>query len=120
MSAFDNGSIAAEIAAASQANGGIITTAGLANCRARQLKPLECDYRGYHMIPAPPPSSGGVVLCETFNILEGYPLGDLGFHSAAGTHLLTEALRRAYHDRNVSLGDPSFVTVDTAHFIDKN
>src|SRR3954454_22363673 len=117
--AFYNGPIAAKIAAASKAGGGILSTGDLAGYKARELKPLECDYRGYHMISAPPPSSGGVVLCETFNILEGYPLGELGFHSAAGTHLLTEAMRRAYHDRNLNLGDPSFVTVDTAHFIDK-
>jgi gamma-glutamyltranspeptidase/glutathione hydrolase len=117
--AFYNGAIAAKIAAASKAGGGILSGADFAAYHARELKPLECDYRGYHLISAPPPSSGGVVLCETFNILEGYPLGELGFHSAAGTHLLTEALRRAYHDRNLNLGDPSFVTVDTAHFIDK-
>lgn len=118
-SAFYNGPIAAKIVAASKAHGGILSTRDFANYKARELKPLECDYRGYRMISAPPPSSGGVVLCETFNILEGYPIGELGFHSAAGTHLLTEALRRAYHDRNLNLGDPSFVTVDTAHFIDK-
>jgi gamma-glutamyltranspeptidase / glutathione hydrolase len=117
--AFYNGPIAAKIAAASNAGGGILSTSDFAAYRARELKPLECDYRGYHLISAPPPSSGGVVLCETLNILEGYPIGQLGFHSAAGTHLLTEAMRRAYHDRNVNLGDPSFVTVDTAHFIDK-
>jgi gamma-glutamyltranspeptidase/glutathione hydrolase len=118
--AFYHGPIAARIAAASKAGGGILTAADLAAYRPRTLKPLECDYRGYHLISAPPPSSGGVVLCETLNILEGYPIGDLGFHSAAGTHLLTEALRRAYHDRNVNLGDPAFVTIDTAHFIDKD
>jgi gamma-glutamyltranspeptidase/glutathione hydrolase len=118
--AFYNGSIAAKIAAASKAGGGILTTKDFAAYKARELKPLECDYRGYHMISAPPPSSGGVVLCETFNILEGYPIGELGWGSAAATHFLTEAFRRAYHDRNLNLGDPSFVTVDTAHFIDKN
>ena len=118
--AFYTGPIAAKIVAASEAGGGILARKDFAGYKARELKPLECDYRGYHMISAPPPSSGGVVLCETFNILEGYPIGELGFHSAAGTHLLTEALRRAYHDRNLNLGDPSFVTVDTAHFIDKN
>jgi gamma-glutamyltranspeptidase/glutathione hydrolase len=117
--AFYNGPIAAKIVAASKAGGGILSTKDFASYRARELKPLECDYRGYHMISAPPPSSGGVVLCETFNILEGYPIGELGYGSAAGTHLLTEAMRRAYHDRNLNLGDPSFVTVDTAHFIDK-
>jgi gamma-glutamyltranspeptidase/glutathione hydrolase len=117
--AFYNGPIAAKIVAASKAGGGILAAKDFAAYRARELKPLECDYRGYHMISAPPPSSGGVVLCETLNILEGYPIGELGFRSAAGTHLLTEAMRRAYHDRNVNLGDPSFVTIDTAHFIDK-
>ncbi|MGN6588852.1 MAG: gamma-glutamyltransferase [Sphingomicrobium sp.] len=118
-SAFYNGPIAAKIVAASKAHGGIMALADFANYRARELKPLECDYRGYHIISAPPPSSGGIVICETLNILEGYPIAKLGFHSAAGTHLLVEAMRRAYHDRNVNLGDPSFVKVDTAHFIDK-
>lgn len=117
--AFYQGPIADKIVAASKANGGILAKRDFADYQARELKPLECDYRGYHMISAPPPSSGGVVLCETFNILEGYPIGELGFHSGAGTHLLVEAMRRAYHDRNLNLGDPSFVTVDTAHFIDK-
>jgi len=117
--AFYDGPIAAKIAAASKAGGGILTRRDFSTFRARELKPLECDYRGYHMISAPPPSSGGVVLCETLNILEGYPIGELGFHSAEGTHLLTEALRRSYHDRNVNLGDPSYVKVDTAHFVDK-
>ena len=118
--AFYNGAIATKIVAASKAHGGIMTMRDFASYRARELKPLECDYRGYHIISAPPPSSGGVVICETLNILEGYPIASLGFHSAAGTHLLVEAMRRAYHDRNVNLGDPSFVKVDTAHFIDKN
>ena len=119
-SAFYSGAIATKIVAASKAHGGIMAIRDFASYRARELKPLECDYRGYHIISAPPPSSGGVVICETLNILEGYPIAALGFHSAAGTHLLVEAMRRAYHDRNVNLGDPSFVKVDTAHFIDKS
>ena len=117
--AFYNGPIGAQIVAASKSGGGILSLNDFGSYRARSLKPLECDYRGYHLISAPPPSSGGVVLCETLNILEGYPVGELGFHSAAGTHFLVEAMRRAYHDRNLNLGDPSFVTVDTGHFIDK-
>src|SRR3954464_3206411 len=80
--AFYKGSIAAKIVAASKAGGGILATKDFAAYRARELKPLEGDYRGYHMISAPPPSSGGVVLCETLNILEGYPIGELGFRSA--------------------------------------
>lgn len=117
--AFYEGSISANIVAASRTHGGILSNADFASYRAHELKPLECEYRGYEIISAPPPSSGGVVLCETLNILEGYPIGKLGFHSAAGTHLLVEALRRAYHDRNLNLGDPAFVKVDTGHFIDK-
>ena len=117
--AFYDGPIAAKMVAASKGGGGIFSLKDFADYHARELKPLECDYRGYHIISAPPPSSGGVVVCETLNILEGYPMDKLGFHSAAGTHLLVEAMRRAYHDRNVNLGDPSFVHVDTGHFIDK-
>ena len=117
--AFYNGSISAKMVAASKAGGGIFSMKDFADYKARELKPLECDYRGYHIISAPPPSSGGVVICETLNILEGYPVGKLGFRSAQGTHFLVEALRRAYHDRNLNLGDPSFIKVDTAHFIDK-
>lgn len=118
-SAFYRGSIASKMVASSKAGGGIFSMKDFDNYSARELKPLECDYRGYHIISSPPPSSGGVVLCETLNILEGYPVGNLGFRSAAGTHLLVEALRRAYHDRNLNLGDPSFIKVDTGHFIDK-
>ena len=117
--AFYDGPISQKIVAASIAGGGIMSKMDFSKYRARELKPLECDYRGYHIISSPPPSSGGVVICETFNIIENYPIGKLGFHSAAGTHLLVEAMRRAYHDRNVNLGDPSFVKVDTGHFIDK-
>ena len=118
--AFYNGPIAAKIVAASKAHGGIMALADFANYRARELKPLECDYRGYHIISAPPPSSGGVVHVRDAQ----HPRGLSGRRSSAstrpqGTHLLVEAMRRAYHDRNVNLGDPSFVKVDTAHFIDK-
>src|SRR5579875_2864080 len=98
--AFYRGPIAARFVAASRAGGGIFTLKDFADYQARELKPLECDYRGFHIISAPPPSSGGVVLCEALNIMEGYPITAMGFHSAAGTHVLIEALRRAYHDRN--------------------
>ncbi|MEQ7874646.1 gamma-glutamyltransferase [Sphingomonas sp. ASV193] len=118
--AFYNGPIGAKIAAASRAGGGLFTTADFAAYRAVERKPIECDYRGYHIVSAPPPSSGGVVLCETLNILEGYDLKGMGFRSAAEVHALTEAMRRAYHDRNTQLGDPDFVKVDTAHFVSKD
>lgn len=115
--AFYKGEIAEKIAASSKAHGGILTKADFAAYRAIERAPLECDYRGYHVISAPPPSSGGVVVCETLNILSAYPMGELGWHSAQNIHYLTEALRRAFHDRNVSLGDPGFVKADVAKLI---
>jgi gamma-glutamyltranspeptidase / glutathione hydrolase len=118
--AFYKGEIAARIVAASKANGGILTRADFASYRAIERTPTECDYRGYHIVSAPLPSSGGVVICETLNILAGYPMGELGFHSAQSVHYLTEALRRAFHDRNVNLGDPDFVKADVARFISKD
>lgn len=117
VEAFYRGDIADRIVAASRAHGGIMTRADFAAYRAVERTPVECDYRGYHVVSAPLPSSGGVVICETLNILSGYPMGDLGFHSAQGAHYMTEALRRAFHDRNVNLGDPDFVKVDVARFI---
>ena len=115
--AFYNGEIAEKIAASSKAHGGILTKADFAGYRAIERTPLECDYRGYHVISAPPPSSGGVVICETLNILSAYPMGALGWHSAQNVHYLTEALRRAFHDRNVNLGDPGFVKADVGKLI---
>ena len=71
--------------------------------------PVRCSYRGYDFISSPPPSSGGATLCLILNILEGYPMKELGFHSAAGIQLSVEAMRHAYVDRNFALGDPDFV-----------
>ncbi|MDE2412355.1 MAG: gamma-glutamyltransferase [Sphingomonadales bacterium] len=117
--AFYKGPLAARIAAANRAGGGIMTARDFAAYKAVERKPIECDYRGYHIISAPPPSSGGVVLCETLNVLEGYDLGAMGFHSSSAVHVTVEALRRAYHDRNLNLGDPDFVKVDTNRFTSK-
>jgi gamma-glutamyltranspeptidase / glutathione hydrolase len=115
--AFYKGEIADRIVAASKMHGGLMTLADFAAYRAVERTPIECDYRGYHIVSAPLPSSGGVVICETLNILAGYPLAGLGFHSAQGVHYMTEALRRAFHDRNVNLGDPDFVKADVARLI---
>jgi len=117
--AFYKGSIARAMVAASRRNGGIFTLDDFVRYKPRELPPLECSYRGYAILSAPPPSSGGVVLCEALNILEGYDIGAMGFHSAQATHALIEALRRAYHDRNLNLGDPAFVHADIAHLISK-
>jgi gamma-glutamyltranspeptidase/glutathione hydrolase len=112
------GPIGAEIVRASEAGGGILTKADFAHYRVRELRPIECDYRGYHVISSPPPSSGGVTLCETLNVLQGYDLAAMGYHSAAEVHVLVEALRRTYIDRNNTLGDPDFVANPIAHLLD--
>lgn len=117
--AFYKGAIARQIVAASKAHRGIMAMGDLAAYTAVERDPIECDYRGYHVISAPLPSSGGVVVCETLNILEGYPMGKLGFHSSQGVHYMVEALRRAYHDRNLNLGDPDFVKPDVERFTSK-
>jgi len=106
---FYKGTVGAYIVAASTAGKGIITQEDLNQYQVRELAPVECDYRGYHIVSAPPPSSGGVVICEILNIVEGYPLKELGFRSAQSVHYQIEAMRHAYLDRNSYLGDPDFV-----------
>ncbi|MBJ9714843.1 gamma-glutamyltransferase, partial [Burkholderia gladioli] len=107
--AFYHGRIPQLVEAASKQGGGVISAADFAAYRAEDTEPLKCDYRGYTFISAPPPSSGGVTLCETLNILEGYDMRALGYHSAAAVHYMTEAMRHAYLDRNTLLGDPHFI-----------
>jgi gamma-glutamyltranspeptidase/glutathione hydrolase len=107
--AFYKGANARKIAAASAANGGILTEADLNTYDAKETKPLTCAYRGFTITSAPPPSSGGTTICEILNILSGYDLKALGFRSAQSVHLMVEAMRHAYLDRNTLLGDPDFV-----------
>ena len=116
---FYKGPVAESIAQSSKLGGGIITLADLAKYRTRELAPIECDYRGYHVVSAPPPSSGGVVICEMLNILEGYPLKELGFRAAQSVHYQIEAMRHAYVDRNSYLGDPDSVANPVARLTDK-
>ncbi|HEV2676992.1 MAG TPA: gamma-glutamyltransferase [Aliidongia sp.] len=108
--AFYKGRIPQAVEAASRTHGGILTAADFAGYTVTESAPLGCDYRGYHFLSAPPPSSGGVTMCETLNILEGYDMKALGFHSADAVHVMTEAMRHAYLDRNSYLGDPAFIT----------
>ncbi|WP_168226384.1 gamma-glutamyltransferase [Bradyrhizobium sp. SK17] len=117
---FYKGWVGAAIVASSQAGKGLLTQEDLDNYKVRELAPVECDYRGYHVVSAPPPSSGGVVICEMLNILEGYPLRELGYHSAQAVHYQIEAMRHAYVDRNSYLGDPDFVKNPLERLLDKN
>ena len=116
---FYKGPVGAAIVASSLAGKGIITQADLDQYKTREMAPVECNYRGYGVVSAPPPSSGGVVICEILNILEGYPLKELGFRSAQSVHYQIEAMRHAYVDRNSYLGDPDFVKNPLARLLDK-
>src|ERR1700681_4900075 len=117
---FYKGFVGSAIVASSQAGKGLITQDDLDGYKTRELAPVECDYRGYHVVSAPPPSSGGVIICEILNVLEGYPLKELGYHSAQAVHYQIEAMRHAYVDRNSYLGDPDFVKNPLDRLLDKN
>ena len=106
--AFYNGAITQEIVKASNANGGILSKADFSNYTVAETQPLQCSYRGYEVISAPPPG-GGTTLCQMLNILEGYKLKQLGWHSTGSLHFMLSAMLYAYADRNTYLGDPDFV-----------
>ena len=117
---FYQGHFAKALVKASVVNGGILSRQDLAGYQAEEVSPLTCSYRGYEFVSVPPPSSGGVSLCEILNILEGYDLKSLGFHTASATRVLIEAMRFAYADRNDTLGDPKFVSNPLAHLLSKD
>jgi gamma-glutamyltranspeptidase/glutathione hydrolase len=116
---FYHGSLAREIAAAMKKGGGLITADDLAHYEVKEREPVRGTYRGYEVISAPPPSSGGTVLIESLNILEGYNLAGMGDHSAESIHYTVEAFRRAFFDRAEFLGDPDFSKIPVAQLIDK-
>ena len=116
---FYHGTLAKELAVAMQKGGGLITVADLANYEVKEREPVRGTYRGYDIISAPPPSSGGTVLVESLNILEGYDLAKLGDRSAQSIHYTTEAFRRAFFDRAEFMGDPDFGRIPVAQLIDK-
>jgi gamma-glutamyltranspeptidase/glutathione hydrolase len=116
---FYHGALARELAAAVQKGGGLITAEDLAHYEVKEREPIRGTYRGYEIISAPPPSSGGTVLVESLNILEGYDLAKLGNRSAESIHFTTEAFRRAFFDRAEFLGDPDFAKIPVAQLVDK-
>jgi len=118
--AFYQGKIADLIVEASRTNGGILSKKDFTDYKVRELKPVECSYRGYQIVSSPPPSSGGLVICEILNVLEGYPLAQMGYGSAEATHLMVEAMRHAFVDRNSALGDPDFVKNPVDKLISKD
>jgi len=105
---FYKGKTARLIAEFMKKNGGIITREDLEKYEAVEREPIRGTYRGHEIISMPPPSSGGVVIVQMLNILEGYDLKEIGHNTGLYLHLLTEAMRRAYADRANFLADPDF------------
>lgn len=116
--AFYYGTIAHEIVDASKKHGGILSLDDFHSYTVDESVPLQCSFQGLTIVSAPPPSSGGVTLCEIMNIISPFPFSQWGWHSAQETHYLIEAERRAYADRNNLLGDPMFIQNPIAQLLD--
>jgi gamma-glutamyltranspeptidase/glutathione hydrolase len=116
---FYQGPVADKLVKAISAAGGIMTTDDLKSYQPTIRTPVHGTYRGYEIVSMPLPSSGGVVLLETLNILEGFPLPEMKQGSAPSLHLMIEAMKRAYADRAHYLGDPAFVTAPVATLMTK-
>ena len=116
---FYQGPVADRLVKAISAAGGIMTTDDLKSYQPTIRTPVHGTYRGYEIVSMPLPSSGGVVLLETLNILEGFPLPEMKQGSAPSLHLMIEAMKRAYADRAHYLGDPAFVTAPVANLMTK-
>ncbi|MEA2864066.1 MAG: gamma-glutamyltranspeptidase / glutathione hydrolase [Bradyrhizobium sp.] len=117
---FYQGPVAERLASAVRDAGGIMTADDLKSYQAIIRAPVRGSYRGYDIVSMPEPSSGGVVLLETLNILEGFPMGEMKQGSAASLHVMIEAMKRAYADRARYLGDPAFATAPVATLISKD
>jgi len=118
--AFYEGPIAEKIAAGVRAGGGVMTADDLKAYRAVERAPARGRYRGYDIVSMPPPSSGGLHLIQILNILEGYDLKSSGVQTPETAHHLVEAMKRAYADRAVYLGDPDFVKVPARALMSKH
>jgi gamma-glutamyltranspeptidase/glutathione hydrolase len=119
-SGFYEGAVADKLAGSIRQAGGIMTADDLKNYRPVIRTPVRGTYRGFDIVSMPLPSSGGTVLIEALNILEGYRLQEMGAGSVNALHLTTEAMKRAYADRARYLGDPAFVNVPIDTLIAKD
>src|SRR5450755_29041 len=117
---FYEGPVAEKLVKAIGDAGGIMTLDDLKSYRPVIRAPVRGTYRGYDIISMPQPSSGGVVLVEILNILEGFPMREMKQGSAPSLHVMIEALKRAYADRARYLGDPAFVSAPIATLISKD
>ena len=116
---FYHGRIAKKLAEDIQKGGGIVTAEDLARYSVKERAPVTGTYKGYNIVSAPPPSSGGIALIEILNILEGYNLSRWSDRTPEEMHLILEAFRRAYIDRTDYLGDPDYVKIPVAQLLNK-
>jgi gamma-glutamyltranspeptidase/glutathione hydrolase len=117
---FYEGPVAEKVAKAIRDAGGIMTTDDLKAYQPVLRTPVHGTYRGYDLVSMPLPSSGGIGLVETLNILEGFPLDEMKQGSPDSLHFLIEAMKRAYADRAHYLGDPAFVSAPVATLVTKD
>ncbi|MTV17639.1 MULTISPECIES: gamma-glutamyltransferase [Bradyrhizobium] len=117
---FYQGAVAEKLVSGIRNAGGIFTLEDMKSYQPVIRTPIRGSYRGYDIVSMPQPSSGGVVLLEILNILEGFPMSDMKQGSAATLHVMIEAMKRAYADRARYLGDPAFVDAPTQLLIDKD
>ena len=118
-SGFYKGNTAELIVAQMQRSGGLITLDDLSSYKVVEREPVCGSYRQFSLCAMPPPSSGGIHLIQMLNILENFDLKKMGHNSATYLHHLIEAMRTAYADRSLYLGDPDFTPVPTNQLIDK-
>ncbi|MDC3323654.1 gamma-glutamyltransferase [Gammaproteobacteria bacterium] len=112
--AFYKGEIAELIVKEMQKNGGLITLQDLKNYNIVEREPLVGDYKDYKIVSMPPSSSGGTHLIQMLNMLEEFPIKEMGFGSAESIHILAEVMKRAYADRSKYLGDTDFYKVPSS------
>jgi len=115
---FYQGNFAQKIVDSVQENGGIWETYDLENYKIIEREPISINYKGNKIISVPPPSSGGIVLGQTLNILEKFDLTQ--YNNSTRKHIIIEAMRRAYRDRAAYLGDSDFVNIPIDRLLDKN
>ncbi len=113
------GPVGAAVARQVQSLGGILAERDFTDFQLKERAPVRGPYRGHEIVGPPPPSSGGVHVLQMLNLLEGFDIAGLGFGTPASLHLLAEAMKLAFADRNAATADPDFVRVPVAKLIDK-
>ncbi|MCL1157636.1 gamma-glutamyltransferase [Shewanella inventionis] len=117
---FYYGETAEKIVAAVKDAGGVMSLQDLANYKVVEREPVRGQYRGYEIVSMPPPSSGGIHIIEMLNVLEKFPIDQLGHNTANTLHLMAETMKYAYADRSEFLGDPDFVKVPVKQLISRD